>query len=208
MILTPISEEALPQALDRLMSGLGGDAPRQALKRIAGPLGVARASGTRAVSHWRRAIRIVTEFGMATRPGSPALDFSWDGDVLRTGTEAYVLLHELAHYQIAAPARRRTIDFGLGAGPETGDRRTADAVASLFGLAREREEAMASLLGVFWEVELDQPALASFLDQNWLEGAGAASHFETTLHDLWEGGFIDADFRPTRQLRVEADGSG
>ncbi len=207
MMLTPISEEALPDALDRLMSCLSAGEPRRALFRIADPASAARASGAQAAEHWRRAIGIVGEYGMATRPGSPALDFSWNGEVLRAGTEAYVLLHELAHYQIAAPARRRMIDFGLGAGPETGDRRAADAAACLFGIAREREEAAASLLGIFWELELEQPALASFLDQNWLEGTGAAGHFEATLCGLRESGFIDAEFRPTRRLRVEPDGS-
>ena len=67
---------------------------------------------------------------------------------------------------------------------------------------------MASLLGILWEIELGQPALASFLDQNWLEGAGspgAASHFETILAALRSGGFIDDDGRPIRHRREEPD---
>ena len=31
------------------------------------------------------------------KPGSPRLDVSWDGTAFRVETEAYVLLHELAH---------------------------------------------------------------------------------------------------------------
>ena len=80
--------------------------------------------------------------------------------------------------------------------------------ALLFGLEREREEAMASLLGILWEAELSQPALASFLDQNWLEGAGkrgAAAHFETTLANLTRGNFVTAEGRPTMVLRQSAD---
>ncbi len=203
MMLTPISMAALPAALDRFAAGLGAEEPRWVLSRIARPIEAERAIGCRAVEHWWRAIDIIGEYDMDTRPGSPALDFSWNGEVLRNGTEAYVLLHEVAHYQIAEPARRRMIDFGLGAGPETGDREAADAAACLFGIAREREEAMASLLGILWELELGQPALASFLDQNWLEGPGAASHFETILFGLRESGFVDADFRPTPRLHHE-----
>ena len=142
------------------------------------------------------------------KPGSPRLDVSWDGTAFRVETEAYVLLHELAHYQLAAPLRRGTIDFGLGPGPETGDRERAERAALLFGLEREREEAMASLLGILWEAELGQPALASFLDQNWLEGAGkrgAAAHFETTLANLTRGNFVTAEGRPTMVLRQSAD---
>jgi len=111
-----------------------------------------------------------------------------------------VLLHEIAHFQLAAPARRRLAEFGLGPGPETGDRRTAERQAVLRGIAREREEAMASLLGILWEVELGQPALASFLDQNWLEGAGgagAARHFRSVSARLRTGGFVTAAGRPT-----------
>jgi len=46
---------------------------------------------------------------------------------------------------------------------------------------------MASLLGILWEVELGQPALASFLDQNWLEGIprpAPARHFAAVLARL------------------------
>jgi hypothetical protein len=208
MILTPIPETVLPATLDRLRNSLGEPLSQLVFSRLANPADAARAEGAVAVEHQRRAIAIAGEHGVAVRPGSPALDFSWNGEALRGGTEAYVLLHEVAHYQLAAPARRHLIDFGLGAGPETGDRAAADQAACLFGLAREREEAMASLLGILWEVELGQPALASFLDQNWLEGAGstaAAHHFEAVLAALRRGGFIDDDGRPTRRCRKEPD---
>ena len=208
MILTPISEAALPAALGRLSSSLDREEARRVFSRIARPADAPRAAGVLAAAHWQRATAVAGACGIALRLGSPALDFSWNGDVLRADTEAYVLLHEIAHFQLAAPARRRLVDFGLGAGPETGDRETADRAACLFGIAREREEAMASLLGILWEVELGQPALASFLDQNWLEGAGnpgAARHFEAILAALRGGGFIDAEFRPTRRLREAPD---
>jgi hypothetical protein len=208
MILTPIPETALPATLDRLRNSLGEPLSQLVFSRLANPADAARAEGAVAVEHQRRAIATAGEHGVAVRPGSPALDFSWNGEALRGGTEAYVLLHEVAHYQLAAPARRHLIDFGLGAGPETGDRAAADQAACLFGLAREREEAMASLLGILWEVELGQPALASFLDQNWLEGAGstaAAHHFEAALAALRRDGFIDDDGRPTHRRREEPD---
>jgi hypothetical protein len=208
MILTPISEADLPETLDRLRNSLGDGLPRVVFSRIANPADAARAEGALALDHRRRALAMAQAHGIKVRPGTPTLDFSWNGEALRGDTEAYVLLHEIAHYQLAAPERRQLIDFGLGAGPETGDRRAADGAARLFGLPREREEAMASLLGILWEVELGQPALASFLDQNWLEGAGsaaAADHFETVLAALLRGGFIDEDGRPTYRRREEPD---
>src|SRR5471032_2984224 len=160
MILTPIAAAALPATLDRLRQSLCDGLPRQIFSRIATLADATRAVGSLAVEHRRRAIAIAGEHGIAVRPGSPVLDFSWNGEALRGDTEAYVLLHEIAHFQLSAPTRRHVIDFGVG--PETGDRAAADRAACLFGIAREREEAMASLLGILWEIELGQPALASF----------------------------------------------
>jgi hypothetical protein len=210
MILTPIPAPALPDALQVFASGL---APRDAavFARLAVPHRAARAAGDAARHHHRAALSLAASFGMARLPGPPSAGFSWDGSALRTDTEAYVLLHEVAHFQLAAPGRRRIVDFGLGAGPETGNRDAADRVARLFGIEREREEAMASLLGILWEADFGHPALASFLDQNWLEGAerpGTPAHFAAILKRLRDGGFIDATDRPTRRLREAADGRG
>src|SRR5258707_14498115 len=208
MILTPIAEATLPATLDCFRNSLDDLLSLRIFSRIARAADAVRAEGPLAVEHLRRASAVAAEHGIAVRPGSPTLDFGWSGEALRGDTEAYVLLHEIAHFQLAAPARRHVIDFGLGAGPETGDRAAADRAACLFGVAREREEALASLLGIIWEVELDQPALASFLDQNWLEGArspAAARHFETVLAALRGGGFIDDSGHPTGHRRAEPD---
>jgi hypothetical protein len=118
--------------------------------------------------------------------------FNWDGAALDGDTEAYVILHEVAHYLLAPPERRGLPDFGAGPGPDTRDRAGAERAATLPVLEREADEAMASLLGILWEAELGQPALASFLDQNWLEGLerSAAAHFTAVLQrvvaaNLW-----------------------
>ncbi|MGO8919631.1 MAG: hypothetical protein ACLQJR_27335 [Stellaceae bacterium] len=208
MILTPIDPDRLPALLARFAAGLGDGAARAVFGRIARPAAAERAQGALAASHHRAALGVLAQLGMAVRPGSPQQDFSWDGQAVRADTEAYVLLHEAAHYQLAAPERRRRIDFGLGPGPETGNRRAAAAAACLNGPAVEREEAMASLLGILWEVELGHPALASFLDQNWLEGAerpGTADHFRRVLAALGDGGFITPCGRPRRTRRTTPD---
>jgi hypothetical protein len=204
MMLTPVEDRDLPWLIESFAAELGDSSARRAFERIAGCGEKERAAGARAARHHRDALRVLAALGMATRPGSPAKDFSWDGHGARIGTEAYVLRHEAAHFQLAAPARRHCVDFGLGPGPETGWRHQAERHAQLFDLAREREEAMASLLGILWEAELGHPALASFLDQNWLEGAPRPStlaHFETVLNALRDGGFITPGGRPTGKLR-------
>ena len=50
---------------------------------------------------------------------------------------------------------------------------------------------MASLAGILWEARLGQPALASFLDQNWLEGGERApAHFTAVAARLRERGLL------------------
>jgi hypothetical protein len=208
MILTPIPDSDLPESLVGFADSLSNDSFRSVFRRVVAPGDPARAGSETCIKNHSDSIDLIIFFGIGMKPGSPRLDVSWDGTAFRVETEAYVLLHELAHYQLAAPLRRGTTDFGLGPGPETGDRDRAERAALLFGLEREREEAMASLLGILWEAELSQPALASFLDQNWLEGAGkrgAAAHFETTLANLTRGNFVTAEGRPTMVLRQSAD---
>jgi hypothetical protein len=208
MLLTPIAPHFLPDLLARCAAALSDDRDRAVFARIARPGEAERAAGCAARAHHDQALQLLASLGMGVRDGSPREDFSWNGSAVRGETEAYVLVHEGAHFQLAAPARRHAIDFGLGPGPETGAREQAERAALLFGLARDHEEAMASLLGILWEVELGQPAFASFLDQNWLEGAprqSAIRHFSATLAALDAGGFLTADGRPTLKLRAAPD---
>ena len=68
------------------------------------------------------------------------------------------------------------IDFGLGAGPETGLRAEADASQDRARRRRDVEEALSSLLGILWEAELGHPAILAFVEQNWLEGGANAQN--------------------------------
>ena len=151
-----------------------------------------RAVGAQAERHRLVALSFARDFGMAIHPeGTPCL-LNWDGTALNGATEAYVILHEVAHFALAPPARRGLIDFGLGPGPDTVDRDAAEAAVVLSPLEREQDEAAASLLGILWEASLGQPALASFLDQNWLEGLdrSAPTHFTTVLRSLRSRGLL------------------
>ncbi len=208
MILTPIAADHLEPTLARFEDSLPPDAARAVFQRVAIPAGATRADPDSALKNYAEAIDLIAKFGIEMIRRTARSDVTWDGRALRIETEAYVLLHELAHYQLAAPARRRRVDFGLGPGPETGDLERALRDQTVFGLAREREEARASLLGILWEAELGHPALASLLEQNWLEGVGrpgAAAHFTATLDALSDEGFIDAAGRPKMHLRRDPD---
>jgi hypothetical protein len=178
MILTPIPREQLSGALDRFMAGLQGPFSRAVFRRIRATSSE-RAIGPEAERHRQTALARARAVGMAVHPEGTSCRFNWDGTALNGATEAYVILHEMAHFVLAPPERRVRIDFGLGPGPDTLDREAAEAAAILPPLDCEEDEAAASLLGIVWEAELGQPALASFLDQNWLEGLdrSAALHF-------------------------------
>ncbi len=204
MILTPIPLERLPEVLRQFRGSLADEFGCRAFDAIAAT-SPERANGAAVEHHRRQALDLARSIGMGVREVSK---LSWDGACLNADTEAFVLTHEVAHFQLASPERRRVIDFGLGAGPDTVDQVAADGVAILTPLAGDREEALVSLLGILWEVALSQPALASFLDQNWLEGVGtarAAAHFTSVLRRLRDGGFVTDSGRPTRQLRMDPD---
>ena len=185
MILTPIPRDELDATLDRFAARLAEPAARAALALIRAT-SRERAAGAAAERDRLAALDFARRQGMAVHPDGTVCAYNWDGAALDGGTEAYVILHEVAHYRLATPERRALPDFGLGPGPDTRDRAGAEQVAALPVLEREADEAMASLLGILWEAELGQPALASFLDQNWLEGLerSAAVHFTGVVRRL------------------------
>ena len=185
MILTPIPRAALPAALARFAAGLEGALAQSAFMRIRAS-SPERAQGAQAERHRLAALAFARSLGMAVHPPGTPCRFNWDGAALDGATEAYVILHEAAHFALAPPERRRLVDFGLGPGPDTRDRAAAERAAVLPILERDEDEAAASLLGILWETSLGQPALASFLDQNWLEGLdrSAAAHFNRVIEEL------------------------
>lgn len=160
--------------------------------------------------HHAQAVALCRRFGLGTLDVDPHDYFTWDGQAVATGMVPSVLIHEVAHYQCAAPARRPLIDFGLGAGPESGRKAEGEAAQSLFTPERDVEEGLCSLLGILWEAELGQPAVLAFLEQNWLEGGTSLhnlAHFRKTVAWLGEMGLITADGRPTMALRQEGEDS-
>lgn len=191
MILTPISPSELGGALDRFAAGSADRLARRTFAEIRAT-SPDRAVGAEAESHRRAALAFARRCGIAIHPDESRCRFNWDGTALNGATEAYVILHEIAHFMLAPAERRGLVDFGLGPGPDTLDHATAERAAVLALAAREADEAAASLLGILWETRLGQPALASFLDQNWLEGLdrSAAKHFSTVLAGLRRRGVL------------------
>lgn len=199
MILTSIAPSDLPAVLAAFARGLPRHGcARAAFERIASaPRAPLSAAGERAAR--RQAIAVAVACGIATLDEEPARAFSWDGSVVRSRSEPSVLLHEIAHWWLCPPDRRLLPDFGLGAGPETGRKAEADRARVADQPTQEREEAMASLLGILWEAHLGLPALAAFAEQNWLERPdrpGTPGYFATVIGWLRDGGLIDDHARP------------
>jgi hypothetical protein len=192
MILTPIPPEQLGSALDRFATRLEDAAARTAFDRFRAT-SAERATGAEAERHRQEVLSLAVARGIPVHPDGATCDFNWDGAALNGETEAYVILHEIAHFVLAPPERRRLVDFGLGAGPDTVARDVAERAAVVAFAEREAEEAEASLLGILWEAALGHPALASFLDQNWLEGLerSAPSHFTAVVRRLCHRGLVD-----------------
>jgi hypothetical protein len=192
MILSAIPRDQLDKALARFMAKLVDPFSRELFRRIRAT-SADRAVGAAAERDRQTALSLAHSLGMAVYPEGAECAFNWDGRALDGATEAYVILHEAAHFVLSPSERRRLVDFGLGPGPDTRDREAAARAAVLAPLAREGDEAAASLLGIIWEAKLGQPALASFLDQNWLEGLerSAHSHFAAVVGKLQRRGLLD-----------------
>lgn len=170
-----------------------GSVSARALDRISGTLKLLDAPYDTAL-HRRAGIALAARLGISTLDEAPSAAFSWDGNAIRTRSEAYVLIHEIAHWQVAPQARRSLADFGLGAGPETGRVREADSARCVSDAEKEQEELLASLLGILWEAALGQPAIHAFVEQNWLEAwdrPAAAEQFARTVDELFARGLID-----------------
>ena len=130
---------------------------------------------------WRPAKRIArTIFPRIGRRQS--LDFEdspklWNGEVVHASSPAN-LLHEVAHFQLAPEWRRHTHAYGLGIEPEGGNARTAPLLVS--ASRAFKEEALASALGIWWEIYLDY--------ENWSKTAEEHSWLVTLKTDPMELG--------------------
>lgn len=208
MNLTPIDPDLLPAVLGGFARHFDGDpASAAALARIAATAG-ARPADYDLPEHRAAAVALVRAFGIEAIDEYPAQAYSWDGRAVRTRSEASVLIHEVAHWLLAPAERRALPDFGLGAGPETGRVADAEAARCVSQAEKEEEELLSSLLGILWEAELGQPAIFSFVEQNWLESwerPAAGEQFARTVRALLTRGLIGADGRPvSAPARVSA----
>ncbi|MEQ9110136.1 MAG: hypothetical protein RIF37_02525 [Rhodospirillaceae bacterium] len=206
MMLSSITPDQLKEILPSMHVALG-DWPgaQNAFRKIAASLCRAPHLKADLMAGHADAVSLCDQLGIPIIDGRPEDGFSWNGKEVAIQTETAVLLHEIAHWQICPLARRGVPDFGLGAGPETGLKAEANAAAIVDAATQEREEDLASLLGVLWEAYLGGPAIIAFCEQNWLElydRPGTVAHFVSVYEDLYSRELIDRKGGPTIALNV------
>lgn len=76
------------------------------------------------------------------------------------------LIHDIAHFVVAAPERRTIPEFGLGDSPDTLRFNTPRAKGITAAMA-QREEELASALGIYWERELGLDWRQTIKDHCW-----------------------------------------
>lgn len=118
----------------------------------------------------------------------PSDSFQWDGtDIACKEQDASNIIHDIAHWIICTPARRKVEDFGLGPGPDSGESCTTMV---LTGKANSDEEEKASALGIWFEkqLNLDWKATADWHSWDWKYRAPRAWRDENypDLFALWE----------------------
>jgi hypothetical protein len=208
MILTPIDPARLPEMLKTYAAALPESGPARAtFARIAATLVHCPGLSADLWAGQAKAVALAAHLGIPTRDEDPARSFSFDGIAIRTRSETSVVFHEIAHWQLAAAARRSVADFGLGAGPETGRAAEADAAACVDTATKEEEENLASLLGILWEVAHGEPAILAFAEQNWLElhdRPSTPAHFVRCLEALIARGLVAADGTPVMTVVAAA----
>jgi hypothetical protein len=198
VILSPMALAAVPEALAALRSHLHDALALAVLDRIAATLALVP-RGVDTPQFRTAAVELARRCAIPVLDEEPQQALSWDGRVLRTRSESYVLMHEVAHWLLCPAARRALPDFGLGAGPESGRPDLADAAISVGPDERQEEECLSSLLGILWEAALAQPAILAFLEQNWLEGwerPACAENLARHVALLHQRGRIDGTGRP------------
>jgi len=111
--------------------------------------------------------------------------YNWDGEIL-FGKSISNTIHDIAHWMVASPARRRIPEFGLGPSP---DRESSRAPRYLNGVSSRREEMRASLLGILLERQIGSPWKKTWKTHNWGQGVGFAPYL------LWllRNGFVNLD---------------
>ncbi len=157
----------------------------------------------------RRAVELAGRMGVEVNlEQSPqSAGAHWDGRQSFVGDQNVSnIVHEVAHFQVASPERRKLLEFGLGQSPAVGYGAYKDVMPKeTLGLGDSTlEESRASLLGILWQLHLGiaDPSW-TWSEHSW--DCGEVNEGADTLMDLYEEGYIDHNAEPRYFLRTTDD---
>ena len=124
---------------------------------------------------------------------TPGWAFQWDGKRIATHKQTHSsILHDIAHWCVAAPERRRVKEFGLGPGP---DAEGTDAPYKVHFRTSQKEEERASILGILIELHLGMYPANTMEYHNWTgwdsRNLDGEDDFGRTVSWLIKRGLID-----------------
>ncbi len=129
----------------------------------------------------------------------------WIGDgVIRSNNESNAL-HELAHFLVAPKSRKRSVNFGLGHCPD--DNRDIDSPMTIKPSNAQKEEELASVLGILYEKELnlkvrDYPLWkATYSEHGWHDHSSKMS-FEDVVDILLKKGYLNSNKTPKNPKEI------
>lgn len=121
--------------------------------------------------------------------------FVWDGALLYAGnmSTGSNLIHEVAHYFVAAEPDRKIPEYGLGNAPDSNVKAPYTKAMHL----RDVEESQASILGILWEKELGHDYFYTLEKHGWYRDAWAGTEqgpygVDATLTSLITKGLINS----------------
>ena len=129
---------------------------------------------------------------LSRRQAKHATRAQYDGESVATGGQsAENVLHELAHYQVCSKRRRKLPNFGLGLGQDS--MVPTPLVPRLSYSAANHEEALASALGICWELACGIDPGRSLNNHGW---SCTRVELGKVLEELQGCGYLDNDGQP------------
>lgn len=123
---------------------------------------------------------VADEVGVKLSRRRPGLQ--WNGASIATGGQDVAnVIHDIAHWIVCPRRRRMTVEFGLGAGPDTSGVRVR---ATVIGKKADHEECLASLLGIAIEWGLGEEWRHTVSDHSWDQSGAIGVEWWAIYHAI------------------------
>jgi hypothetical protein len=119
--------------------------------------------------------------------------YSWDGKYIHTRNmdrswyDGHSVLHDICHFQVASPTRRKTPEFGLGDSPDI----SSGAPVLLNDENAQREEEEASILTILWLRHIKEDHMFVWNDHSWGWNVSNSKIAKRTLRNLLKKGVVE-----------------